>query len=127
MKVTEQLGLRFLWADALCIVQDDQPMKEFMIPLMGGIYGKAVLTIVAVSGGHANAGLSGWGGKDILKWIENVVRAGAMTLGVLPDVEEDLKRSPYVKRAWTYQEGCLSARCVIFLNSYAYFHYHESL
>jgi tetratricopeptide (TPR) repeat protein len=53
------LGVRLLWIDAVCIVQDDPDHKARDIPNMDIIYGRAFATIVALSGDNADAGLPG--------------------------------------------------------------------
>ena len=57
--LTSKLEERFLWVDALCIVQDDVDVKQTQISQMDMIYDQAVLTIVALSGKDANASLPG--------------------------------------------------------------------
>ena len=57
--LVRSLGERFLWVDALCIVQDDNIRKQNDIKQMDIIYGKAFATIVAVHGASASAGLPG--------------------------------------------------------------------
>lgn len=47
VKVTDELGLRFLWVDSLCIPQDDEDEKQEQIACMPHIYSNATLTIVA--------------------------------------------------------------------------------
>jgi hypothetical protein len=59
MDVTWEIGLRYLWVDALCIIQDSERDKHRQIDRMDGIYSSAVLTIVAASGRHADVGLAG--------------------------------------------------------------------
>jgi hypothetical protein len=56
MCVTEKLGLRFLWVDALCILQDD---KDFLVESvkMGTIYAQALINIAAGHGTDSAAGL----------------------------------------------------------------------
>jgi len=53
------MGERYLWVDALCIIQDDSMDKEWQIARMGSIYSSAVFTIVAACGVDADAGLPG--------------------------------------------------------------------
>jgi hypothetical protein len=58
MRLTQIIGERYLWVDAICIVQDDEihMMKE--LEMMGTIYASAKLTIVA-SEGDAEDGIGG--------------------------------------------------------------------
>lgn len=54
--VTRKLGVRYLWVDALCIVQDDESSKNKEIDRMGKVYANAVLTISASSSQSAAEG-----------------------------------------------------------------------
>jgi hypothetical protein len=55
----QKLNERYLWVDALCIVQDDLKDKEQQISHMDNIYRQAVVTIVDAGGVDANAQLPG--------------------------------------------------------------------
>ncbi|KAH9204582.1 heterokaryon incompatibility protein-domain-containing protein, partial [Leptodontidium sp. 2 PMI_412] len=57
--LTRMLGERYLWVDALCIVQDDDSLKIPQITQMDKIYLSAALTIVSAGGDNAHAGLAG--------------------------------------------------------------------
>jgi len=59
MILVKALGERYIWVDALCIVQDDPDTKNRDIQNMDVIYSKAVATIIALYGTDANAGLPG--------------------------------------------------------------------
>jgi hypothetical protein len=56
VNVTRQLGFKYLWIDALCIIQDDQADKAIEIEKMGSIYKNSSLTIVASSSKSASEG-----------------------------------------------------------------------
>ncbi|KAJ8520042.1 hypothetical protein ONZ45_g3102 [Pleurotus djamor] len=50
MQVTKEIGLRYLWVDSLCIVQDDDSgKKEEAIKRMDLVYGASFITILAVN------------------------------------------------------------------------------
>jgi hypothetical protein len=59
MVLAMTLGERYVWIDALCIVQDDPMTKADDIRKMDFIYSRAVATVVALHGTDANAGLPG--------------------------------------------------------------------
>ncbi|KAF2176595.1 hypothetical protein K469DRAFT_606720, partial [Zopfia rhizophila CBS 207.26] len=59
VSVVQGLGERFLWVDALRIVQNDQAWKMNYIKRMDIIYTKSFATIVAAHGDSAKAGLPG--------------------------------------------------------------------
>lgn len=56
---TREIGIRYLWVDSLCIVQDDNEHKGKQIKHMHQVFGGALVTIVAASGDDADAGLPG--------------------------------------------------------------------
>lgn len=49
MKVCTALGIRYLWIDSLCVVQDDETSKHSQIQNMDEIYAIAYVTLVAAS------------------------------------------------------------------------------
>lgn len=59
MEFVKRVGLRFLWVDALCIIQDDESEKARLIHGMDRVYENSVLTIIAATGKDADAGLPG--------------------------------------------------------------------
>ncbi|KAI0350133.1 HET-domain-containing protein [Trametes cingulata] len=54
--VTHALGIRFLWADTLCIIQDSSEDQQREIGRMRHIYRDAYLTIIAASAGRVSEG-----------------------------------------------------------------------
>jgi hypothetical protein len=46
---TRKLGLKYLWIDSLCIIQDDEDDWRYEASLMANIYENAVLTLGATA------------------------------------------------------------------------------
>ncbi|KAH8596158.1 heterokaryon incompatibility protein-domain-containing protein [Bisporella sp. PMI_857] len=119
MLAARALGERFLWVDALCIVQDDASDKRAQIPAMGAIYSSAILTIIAASGGDSNAGLSG---ISSLRPSPSSVSLGKWTLLESCSPSLAIRNDPHIgtvwsTRGWTFQEFLLSHRTLTFLKS----------
>jgi hypothetical protein len=57
VQVTRALGYRFLWIDAICIIQDDPNDVQREIARMADIYRLSTLTIAAASGPDTDSGL----------------------------------------------------------------------
>lgn len=120
IKVAREAGVRYLWVDALCILQDDPADKAKIISKMGPIYGGARLTIIASVNADPHEGLPGMGSTH-RPVAQDIARIQGMTLAVglndprqpIPDIDE----SVWSTRAWTFQERALSARSVYFTRS----------
>jgi Heterokaryon incompatibility protein (HET) len=111
---------RYLWVDALCIVQDDDATKGVQIDQMASIYASALVTIVALSGQSASSGLPG-----VLSPRPRNHQALQIAPGIYlaprPRYSDLFKLSVYNSRAWTYQERILSKRCLFFTEQQVYF------
>lgn len=59
MIATKELGLRYLWVDRICIVQDDDGINLTQIYRMDTIFGSSDVTLVAQFGEDATSGLPG--------------------------------------------------------------------
>lgn len=108
-----RLGVRYLWVDSLCIVQDDPASQGEQLRAMGSVYGRAEFTVAALGSGDAGAGIArvkypGGEGRRVIRLPggrELVVAAGraAVGLGVL-------KGGRWSSRGWTLQEEVFSRR-----------------
>ena len=132
IELVSKMGEKYLWVDALCILQDSGEDKSIQIPQMDKVYGKAILTIVAAQGADANVGLSGVGqnsriGNRFMLELENIrlsFRGHTKIYAIDRDVqftENYLRPSAYLSRSWTFQEGHLSTRLLIFTKDQVYF------
>lgn len=130
INVVQVLGKRFLWVDRYCINSTEPGTKHFMIGNMDAIYEAAYLTIIAASGSDGEHGLpsvSGlckalgenkvppWDGLVYTKLshlcLDSYVRLG------------QIETSIWSTRGWTYQEGLLSRRRLIFTDDWAILQY----
>lgn len=114
------LGERYLWVDSFCIVQDDREDVTENVESMTSIYGWAIFTLCAASGGHSDAGLPGYllNSRRLVQHIEAV---GDLELTVVRTVETQIQRSPWNSRSWTFQERLLTKRCLLFAEGRVFF------
>lgn len=121
IQLVSELGERYLWVDALCIVQDDDTVISHLIGVMDLIYGCAAFTIIAGAGSSVDAALPGVQprSRPMKQNIEEI--STGLKLMVLPNLERELLSSTYNTRGWTFQEQILSRRRFIFAASRIYF------
>ncbi|KIJ05553.1 hypothetical protein PAXINDRAFT_141221, partial [Paxillus involutus ATCC 200175] len=121
MVVTRNLGKRYLWVDSLCIEQDNEGEKLVQIGIMSAIYNGAWATLICVSGQSAQSGMPRIGTSNgIIPQLAYEI-GGRKLLSVMPTLSRQLSQSPWMKRAWTYQEGLLSPRRIFFTSHQVYF------
>ncbi|KAK4201706.1 heterokaryon incompatibility protein-domain-containing protein [Triangularia verruculosa] len=124
--VTRQLNYRYLWVDALCIIQDHASDWDEQAAQMQHIYEGAVLTIAADVGDNSASGLSC---QENRAWFHGKGIPGEelkVAVLPLPHVPGDgpthrpripttwLRNSFLQARAWTFQERVLSKRVLHF-------------
>ncbi|KAF2000191.1 HET-domain-containing protein [Amniculicola lignicola CBS 123094] len=114
IELTRCLRERYVWIDALCIVQDDDDIKMDQVNNMDQIYLSATMTIVAADVDSAFGGLTGFtpGSRTSRQHCANI--AGLAFVAIAPPIYSELKELPWHQRAWTYQEFMLSKRLLIF-------------
>ena len=109
------LGINHIWLDRLCIDQEDEIQKQINIDTMGDVYGAAFATIILAVPfqGKPEKGLPGHSAQR-MTWqrVENVGRMKLAT--TLPSLGMTITTSKWNSRAWTFQEGLLSSRCILF-------------
>lgn len=118
IKVTKDLGYRYLWIDQFCINQ--QVQKQNQIEKMGAIYRGADLTIIASAGQDSNHGLPGVGTTRRKEQL--LVELDSWTvLWTGPDPMKETDNSTWWRRGWTFQEGVLSRRRLFFTDRQSWF------
>ncbi|KAI9770876.1 MAG: hypothetical protein M1839_002996 [Geoglossum umbratile] len=119
---TRRLGIRFLWIDSLCIVQDSPPDIEQELSQMREVYKNSLVTVSAASAngcdhGFLNVRSETNFGPDLeippftLPFLCPDGTPASITLKQLGEVKI---AEPINGRAWTLQESLLSPRTLIY-------------
>ena len=127
MNVTQQLGLKYLWVDSICIAQDDEDEKQAQIARMYNIYSDASVCIISAGGLDSHTPLPGVSvARDALSHRSVKVKEG-MNIGLpLSVLGNALAKYRYMARCWTYQELLLSQRLLFFTTDEVYFYCTEA-
>lgn len=118
--VARKLGIRFVWIDSLCIVQDDATDWTTEAAKMGSIYASAYFTITATSAQSTNDGsLRPESGSQAVtmpcRSREDGLLHGKYYLQPESNEKtESIGSSTWTERGWTFQERLLSARVLHF-------------
>lgn len=124
IKLVQELDERYLWVDAMCIVQDDHLDIKVNIAAMATIYGAARLTIFCAPDdkeGSADTPLPGLEPGSRQK-VQRIQRIQSLSLAVpLRMLKETLARSKWNTRGWTFQERVLSRRGLFFTSEQVFF------
>ncbi|KAI2472714.1 HET-domain-containing protein [Annulohypoxylon bovei var. microspora] len=128
---TNEIGLKYLWIDALCIFQDDIEDKVHEISRMELYYGQSTVTICAASAAKCSEGFIVPREEDVVNYNVGPIKLRAKTsLGTFGSVQALAEldyfngRSPpepIILRGWTLQEALLSRRILIFSSHHLYF------
>jgi hypothetical protein len=122
---TRKLGMRYLWVDALCIVQDDKADWGREAPQMGFIYHNAFLTIAAAGSSSSAGGLFHQRtARPTPVPVPYQSSTGKRTMLIAPlgdGFVQALDQSVWNSRGWVYQERILSRRIVEFSTSQIFF------
>ncbi|KAL0472923.1 heterokaryon incompatibility protein domain-containing protein [Neurospora intermedia] len=111
IRLTRAIGVRYLWIDSLCIIQDSNDDWEKEAARMGTLYAQARLVIAATLGADAEAGLF-----PFQTYIYRPGRPGAASslyFSKLPKERGSPQPDfPLFTRGWAMQEWVLARRIV---------------
>lgn len=108
--LARKLGIKLLWVDRFCIVQDDDAEREEYLRNMGHVFANAYLTVVAAAGDNADTGLSALvspGGR-----APPHVPKEALGPPGRKGHEEMLRATRWTERCWTMVEGFYARRAL---------------
>lgn len=131
--VTRQLGIPYIWIDAVCIVQDDAADKERELGVMAEVYSNATITLAALSAASVTEGFlhlrrrpvrfartwaEGNGFTTVLVAQEKI-RTGLHASSLRNDWHplmgtQNGDFDPVQTRGWCFQEQILSRRFVAY-------------
>lgn len=137
--ITKQLGLKYLWIDELCIVQDSTEDKVQELGQMHEIYKQAYFTICAARAESCHEGFLGsrnifsldgsipisleyhCGQHGLSATVLLVERKGNLTFSSNHDPRSKAQQDPIHERGWTLQEVLLSPWLLFFAKTQLFF------
>ena len=136
IRVCRSVGIRYLWIDSLCIIQDDTADWERESAMMGQVFGHALVTIFATSSHSCHQSfLKRKRQRVVLPFLSGItssvdgqfslVRSGSYLATAERDPwgwpGTDLMQSVWSSRGWTHQEYLMSPRRLIFGHNWLHF------
>lgn len=123
IKFTRAVGYRYLWIDALCIIQDDNGDWSSEASHMADIYSQAILVISAANANHVGFGFlqERPGSREFKNRLRRRPEEPTHVLVQEPAVHSNISGDfasegtlPLFRRAWTLQERLLATRILHF-------------
>jgi hypothetical protein len=117
IELTRDLGFKYLWIDALCIIQDSNEDKAKEIGKMGDIYNDSTLTIAVVSAQAVAEGFLKTRKPQVVDLPFQCPDGVVGSVRVSPRKEIDLWDESLYTRAWCLQENFLSTRLLLYTDT----------
>lgn len=116
--VTRELGVKYLWIDALCIIQNDLEDWKRESRLMGDVFSSAYCTL-SVRVTEREGFLTNRPDRRCIK-LQTGEYSPIFICEQIDDFEQDVENAPLSRRGWVFQERVLSRRTIYFTNRQAY-------
>ncbi|CAI6342027.1 unnamed protein product [Periconia digitata] len=125
IEITRAIGLRYVWVDAVCIVQDDKNDWSHESSRMNQVYRHAFVTFCSLNSQSCHESLLQRIAALRIPFTSSLklgvndyylIRLQAVSSEMVDRRRYTLERmwSRWTKRAWTYQEEALSTRLLVF-------------
>ncbi|KAF3011315.1 hypothetical protein E8E14_002980 [Neopestalotiopsis sp. 37M] len=120
MTVTRKLGMRYIWIDSLCIIQDDKQDWEYEAARMEQVFRGAYFTIAATSAKTSNDGFLT--PRRPRSFLELITLNGqkVYVCRAVDNFYEDVELGELNERGWVLQERALSRRSIHFSSNQIY-------
>jgi len=119
--LTRAMGLRYLWADRLCIIQDEPTHLTEQLHQMASIYANSYFTIIAADGYDTNYGLPGVDSDSSPRSYEEISFEFTANFSMIQKPETESRDEAFWHtRAWTFQERAVSPRNLVFTHNTVY-------
>ena len=117
--MTRALGIRYLWIDSLCIIQDDEDDWRDEAAKMHEIYRNGYLTVAASKSKGPNGGLFAVASPDykLKEWHMETQETKIQTRRIIEHFEAS-KEFPLMQRGWVFKnESCRAASFILALQN----------
>ncbi|KAK8091249.1 hypothetical protein PG994_000754 [Apiospora phragmitis] len=119
--ITQRLGIRYLWIDSLCIIQDDAADWYYESARMEQVFSDAYVTIGASS---ALSSVEGFlGDRPTRRCVQLPAPNKSSKLYVcqaIDNFKKHVEQGPLSLRGWVLQERALSRRSIFFTSTQVY-------
>ncbi|KAK1518548.1 serine/threonine protein kinase [Colletotrichum abscissum] len=120
VKITRALGLRYLWIDSLCIVQNDKQDWAYEATRMEHVFSSAYVTIAATAASSSAEGFLRQKAKHPFVTLEGPDSGFTFVRKSIDDFHQDVEQAVLNQRGWVLQERALSRRTLHFTASQVY-------
>ncbi|KAH7179944.1 heterokaryon incompatibility protein-domain-containing protein, partial [Fusarium flagelliforme] len=114
--VTKSLEYEYLWVDMLCIDQESKEDKHRQIAIMDQIYRSADFTIIVAAGSDCGDGIPGVSERRRPPRL-SITIGNTILVEDKENAVKEIEASIWRSRGWTFQEGLLSRRRLVFTNT----------
>ncbi|OCL15246.1 HET-domain-containing protein [Glonium stellatum] len=124
IQLVRDIEEKYVWIDAICILHDDPEHLKAHINAMDAVYANSLVTVIAASGFSFPSHLPGASDtpRPLLPIKETVIGCElSLRLPPIHGLVNGIEASPWSKRAWTYQEGLISRRRLVFTDQEVFF------
>jgi hypothetical protein len=117
--ITRQLGIQYIWIDALCIIQDSDIDWERESAKMGQIYSSSYCNLAASSARDGSQGMLNHRNTEALQPLKLFIHDVICHIEPIVEsvFEANVEQGPLMNRGWVFQERILSRRNLHFTST----------